>query len=237
MSGDKSMIKNLIFDFGRVLAYPATGNWFITPETKNILGAIRFFKLTHSPKSPTAFRNSCKYLDSIHLLHTEKEEIEQFTEFYQRALAEIGIKDNYGSLALKLAQDVTLNDNKVIIYDDVLPCFELFKKNYTVSVLSDTWPSLRRVLENYEIAPYLDGLILSCDYNEQKSGTKLFEIAIKELSILPQESIFIDDSESNLVNASKVGFNCILMDRTGKKTESKYPIIYNLKDLETMISV
>ncbi|MBQ7043465.1 MAG: HAD-IA family hydrolase [Clostridia bacterium] len=225
------MIKNLIFDFGRVLAYPATGNWFITPETKNILGALKNFKLTHSAKSPAALRNSCKYLDAIHLLHTEEEEIEQFTEFYKRALNEIGIKDKDGSLALKLAQDVTLNDSKVVIYDDALPCFELFRKQYNISVLSDTWPSLRRVLKNYKIDPYLDGIILSCDYNEQKSGTKLFEIAVKELNILPQETVFIDDSESNLDNASKVGFNCVLMDRTGAKTDSKYPIIHNLNEL------
>ncbi len=225
------MIKNLIFDFGRVLAYPATGNWFITPETKNILGALKFFKLTHSPKSPVAFRNSCKYLDTIHLLHTEEEEIEQFTEFYQKALNEIGIKDKDGSLASRLAQDVTLNDSKVVIYDDVLPCFEQFKKQYNISVLSDTWPSLRRVLKNNKIDPYLDGIILSCDYNEQKSGTKLFEIAVNELNILPEETVFIDDSESNLDNASKVGFNCVLMDRTGAKTDSKYLIIHNLNEL------
>ena len=78
----------------------------------------------HSSKTPTAFRNSCRYLDSIHLLHTEEEEIEQFTEFYKRALAEIGIKDKGGAVSLNLAQDVTLNDNKIVIYDDVLPCFE-----------------------------------------------------------------------------------------------------------------
>lgn len=229
------MIKNLVFDFGRVLAYPATGNWFITPETKNILGALRFFKFMHSSKTPTAFRNSCRYLDSIHLLHTEEEEIEQFTEFYKRALAEIGIKDKNEKLSLKLAQDVTLNDNKVVIYDDVLPCFEELKSEYSISVLSDTWPSLRRVLKNYGVSQYLSGIVLSCDYNEQKSGTKLFEIAIKEWNILPEETVFVDDSESNLDNASKVGFGCILMDRTGKKKESKYPIVYDLNDLKSIL--
>lgn len=229
------MIKNLVFDFGRVLAYPATGNWFITPETKNILGTLRFFKLMHSSKTPTAFRNSCRYLDSIHLLHTEEEEIEQFTEFYKRALAEIGIKDKNEKLSLKLAQDVTLNDNKVVIYDDVLPCFEELKSEYSISVLSDTWPSLRRVLKNYGVSQYLSGIVLSCDYNEQKSGTKLFEIAIKEWNILPEETVFVDDSESNLDNASKVGFGCILMDRTGKKKEIKYPIVYDLNDLKSIL--
>lgn len=229
------MIKNLVFDFGRVLAYPTTGNWFITPETKNILGALRFFKLMHSSKTPTAFRNSCRYLDSIHLLHTEEEEIEQFTEFYKRALAEIGIKDKGGAVSLNLAQDVTLNDNKIVIYDDVLPCFEELKSEYSISVLSDTWPSLRRVLKNYRISPYLSGIILSCDHNEYKSGTKLFEIAIKEWNILPEETVFVDDSESNLDNASKVGFSCILMDRTGKKKESKYPIIYDLNALKSLL--
>lgn len=229
------MIKNLVFDFGRVLAYPATGNWFITPETKNILGALRFFKLMHSSKTPTAFGNSCRYLDSIHLLHTEEEEIEQFTEFYKRALTEIGIKDKNETLSLKLAQDVTLNDNKVVIYDDVLPCFEELKSEYSISVLSDTWPSLRRVLKNYGVSQYLSGIVLSCDYNEQKSGTKLFEIAIKEWNILPEETVFVDDSESNLDNASKAGFSCILMDRTGKKKQSKYPIIYDLNDLKSIL--
>lgn len=32
------MIKNILYDFGYVLAYPKSGNWFIPPNARQILG-------------------------------------------------------------------------------------------------------------------------------------------------------------------------------------------------------
>lgn len=39
------MIRNIALDWGLVLAYPTTGNWFVTPHTIELLGVERIQKL------------------------------------------------------------------------------------------------------------------------------------------------------------------------------------------------
>lgn len=235
MTNTKEPIDTVLLDYGKVLASPVTGNWYITPKTRKILGTVGFIKLLLSTKRRAAFRIGLADLNKKHLLHTEAEEITQFTEFYSLVLSMVRISDKTGRLAKALAEDITLNDGKVFFYKDVIPCITKLKMNYKVSILSDTWPSLRRVLEHANVLPLLDGLVMSCDYNACKTGTKLFEIAISKLGLTPQKTVFVDDATGNLDNALKVGLIPVLMDRTGMVHKSKYPIIHSLEDLNRFL--
>lgn len=226
------MIKNIVFDYGRVLAYPKTGNWFITPKSKKIIGLRNTLKIIlryrHVNK---AFREAYSYLDENHLLHTETEEVQQFKEFYQRFLLCIGIQKNIEDLSSALAEDIVYNDDKVVFYDDVVEKMIQLKSEYHIAILSDTWPSLKRILDNKKITPILDGLIMSCDYGICKNKIELFHKAIEVLKIDPKCSLFIDDSESNLKNAEIAGFIPILMDRESKQKNSNFPIVHNIEEV------
>lgn len=81
------------------------------------------------------------------------------------------------------------------------------------------------------IAVYLDGIIMSCDYGISKNNVELFHKAIAVLNIQPNNTAFIDDSETNLHNAESVGFIPILMDRKRKNKVSKYPVANNIDDV------
>ena len=229
------MITTIVFDYGRVLAYPRTGNWFITKNTKKILGMTKYIRLLFNyRKMSSAFCTAQKYLDDNHLLHTEQEEYLQFIEFYKIFLSEMGFKKDMTFICKNLANDIVYNDDKVAFYSDINKLKE-FKKAYGLVILSDTWPSLKRILNNKGILPILDGLIMSCEYGETKSDTKLFEIAISELKLLPSKCVFVDDCTSNLDNAKKAGFNVVLMQRNGEVSNSNYPIAKNLEDVKKFI--
>lgn len=38
------MITTLVFDYGDVLSYPKTGNWFITKNTRKIIGIPNYIR-------------------------------------------------------------------------------------------------------------------------------------------------------------------------------------------------
>jgi putative hydrolase of the HAD superfamily len=67
---------------------------------------------------------------------------------------------------------------------------------------------------------------MSSIYGSYKAEKILFKIAIEELGVKPQETIFVDDSESNLEAAEEFGMIPVLIDRyNSQDLKSKYPII------------
>ena len=229
------MITTIILDYGKVLAYPASGNWFIPDNLLSSVGGLNALKLLLSKKRVNrAFRKGNEYLLANHKLFTEEEEFEQFKQFYRILFDEIKMKVNEKAIEL-IARKLVYDDEKVFFYDDVKDCITEFKKNYKVMILSDTWPSLKRILTNNGILPLLDGMVLSCHYGEIKKNTRLFEIAIEEYNLVPGECVFIDDSPENLANAKKTGFNPVLMDRREKTGASEYPKIKQLDEIYAII--
>lgn len=230
------MIKNIVYDFGYVLAGPKSGNWFIPPNYRKIIGIcgclqflVKAYKIGHS------LQWGHKYLNDNHLLFTEEEEFNQFTVFYERILSDIGIKKDRSKKAELLAWDTVYNDDKFVFYDDVMEELHKAKKDYRIAVLSDTWPSLKRVFDHQGINALLEGLVMSCDYGICKDNIELFYQAASKLDIKPEETLFIDDSEVNLDNAKKAGFIPIRMDRKSKVKQSKYPLVHNLAEAYKLI--
>lgn len=228
------MITTVAFDYGRVLAYPVTGNWFITRKTPEILG-VDVFKsvMSNEEAAYSAMKKAYKAFEK-HLLYTESEEIDQFTQFFSLFLSYMGIEISF-QVCKELATDIVCNDDKVSFYDDVYEGLRTIKKKYKIVIISDTYPSLRRILNNKGIINLLDGLFMSCEYNKTKGTTEIFQIALAELREVPNNVVFIDDSVNNLQNAEKSGLFPILMDRNNTHTNSKYPIAKNMSDVQNII--
>jgi len=228
------MITTILLDYGNVLAYPKSGHWFLPPDTKKIVGLGTYVKFAANyGKLEAAFKTAKKYLDDNHMLRTEEEELAQFTEFYRLFANEMGAKVT-PEICEKLAHDAVFNDSAKVFYPDVLSGITALKAKYKVGVLSDTWPSLRRLLTNAGIAPHLDTLVMSCDHGITKESPRLFEIAVEAVGKNPENILFVDDTESNLQNAKAVGLKPVLMDRDGKCTTSDFPIIRTLGEISAI---
>lgn len=226
------MIKTVILDFGGVLAYPISGNWFIPYDLFKIAGFGNAVKLFFRKKKLNgAFIKGNEYLSENHKLTSEDEEYEQFCQFYRIVFRELKLGDD-GKKIMKLAHSKVFDDYQLHVYDDAADGIRELKQKYRVMILSDTWPSTKRILKNNGILELLDGLILSCDYNETKAGGKLFETAVSELNLVPGECVFVDDSRKNLENAEKTGFHPVLMDRRNEAAETAYPVVHCLADIE-----
>ena len=230
------MITTIVLDYGGVLAYPISGNWFIPYNLLKVLGikttVLLFFK---SRKLNNAFFKGNEYLMKNHKLFTEEEEYEQFAEFYRIVFRELKIKIP-DSVVSKLANEIVYNDYKVKFYDDVMDGIKELKQNYKVIILSDTWPSIKRILKNNGILELLDGLVISCNHNQTKETTGLFEIAINECGLVPAECLFIDDSPKNLEISKLAGFNPVQMDRSNTEETSQFPLITGLDGIKKIIN-
>lgn len=223
-------IKAILFDSGRTLNIPRTGHWFITPNFFNIINDTSF-QYTEDQLSE-AMNKACDHINKMLLVKTEEDEFTMFKEFYEIVLKEIKYTSINEEIINSLASDNVYNDDKFYFFDDVELGLQRLKDKYILGVVSDTWPSLERVFINKSLRKYFSTFVMSSIYGSYKAEKVLFKIAIEEIGVKPEEVIFIDDSESNLIAAEDFGMIPILIDRYDRNDiESKYPIIKSLNDL------
>ena len=223
-------VKAILFDSGRTLNTPRTGHWFITPNFFNIIRDSQF--TCTEEQLDVAMTRAYKYINKILLVKTEEDEFLMFKEFYEIVLKEINYPNINNKIIELLARDNVYNDEKFLFFDDVEASLMKLKEKYLLGVISDTWPSLERVFVNKKLNQYFSTFIMSSIYGSYKAEKLLFKIAIEELGIKPQEAIFVDDSESNLIAAEEFGMIPILIDRDHTQhLKSKYLIITSLSEL------
>lgn len=92
-------------------------------------------------------------------------------------------------------------------------------RRYNVYLLSNTnavmWHStiadeFRK--DGHEINHYFKGLVTSFEANALKPEEKIFRYCEQKLGIVPEETLFFDDSKVNLEAAARLGFHTVLVN-------------------------
>lgn len=238
----KDNIKAILFDSGRVLNKPATGNWFMTPKFFEYVDEEKYRKVD-SKKITQAFREAGKYIDAQKIILTKEEEYKHFVEFFKifaENVPELEIEQNQVEL---LAEDLVNNASKYTFYEDALQIIPKLKQKYKLTIVSDAWPSLRDVYVEQKLDTYFDCFVISSIVGVTKPHEKMYVTALNEVGITAEEAVFIDDNLKNCIGAMEVGIYSILLCRNKlayvwhklKSIGKQYDVIYTLDDLETML--
>lgn len=217
-------MKYLILDFGKVIAGPTTGHWFITPYFMNVVDISKIGKF----KLLEAFKKF-DYLLGLKLL-TEEEEYNMFVEYYSLIFKDLEYDINEETIK-NIAYDITYNSEKYTIYDNVKEELDKLSKEYTLLMLTDNWPCVLRILKEYEIYDYFDKVYVSSIYGCAKKDGIFFDYLIDDYNIKEGDAMFIDDNEALLDIAYSKGIDVKLMDREKSVIDSKYEIINDFKSL------
>lgn len=218
-------IKYIVFDIGGVFLKPTTGHWFITPYIKDLLKNkidMEEFKLS--------LKNNYELVNEISL-QTEEEEYSMFYNYYKKSLEGINYSEISDELLSQMSKSITYDNNRYTFYSDVKKTLETLSKKYKLVILSDNFPSIKRILKDIDIDKYFKSMIISTFYGYRKKDKILFEILKNDIQYKEGTAIFIDDSENNLDIAKEYKLIPIRMDRN-KNSNSKYPIINNLTDIK-----
>lgn len=84
------------------------------------------------------------------------------------------------------------------------------RPRYKTGLLSNNFPSLRQTMrEVWRIEDAFDTIIVSAEVGLLKPDKRIYRLALDELQVAPEESIFVDDFELNLSGAHAVGMESI----------------------------
>ncbi len=180
------MIRNIIFDLGNVLISFVPSDYLLK---KNYPGNIRNTILTDIFQSP-----EWKMLDNGDI--TVPEAIESIA-------AKSSLNKDEIALVFKFRRDIMfpLDDNARL-----LPA--LRKQGYRLYYLSNfPLDVFEEVKNDYFFFRHFDGGIISAEVKLSKPDIRIYEYLIRQYGLNPEESLYIDDIEENVMAAEASGMN------------------------------
>ncbi len=99
-----------------------------------------------------------------------------------------------------------------------LRALEQLHNQYRLFVLSNTNPIMFEgkianefAQDGHDINYYFDGVTVSYRAKANKPAKKIFDYAVRTMNIVPEETLFLDDSQQNVDVATACGFQSILI--------------------------
>lgn len=178
------MIKNIIFDLGNVI---------LKDKPSIILENLNLGDEVYNDIKENFF-NTWSKLD-LGLIS-----LEDF--FYQCKFKSI-VSDNIKEKLINYYKYRPFNENVLNVLHD------LKRKEYNIYLLSNNNKETANYLRKLDFYQDISGDVYSCDYNVIKPNIEIYNILLNKFNLIPQECLFIDDNQSNIETALKLGFKAI----------------------------
>lgn len=224
-------IKGIFFDLGWTLLSPTTGNWMIPLKFYEILPKAKFDEIPEKTRRK-AFFNAMQMLLENHLTHTEQEEYDLYVKYYKMIDSELELGFTTDEI-LEIARDHVCNDDNYVIFEDSVSTLRTLKeRGYKLGIISDTWPSIERVLKNAGLYDFFDAITFSCHLGVCKPDDKLYTDAITRMGLASGETVFVDDLIMNLDGAMQHGIQPVLIAiKPDAEITAKYPVIHKTSEI------
>jgi len=169
---------------------------------------IKVNDLRQAIKDEWASRNG----EPLEWVNTEETEQQYWRAFYRAVLKRLNVPNPPQALLDLLAQDAA-DPKSFICFDDIEVLNMLREKGVKLGLISNAFPSARRILEYLHLSEWFDPLLLSCDLAWAKPDPRIYEYALECAQITPEQSLFIDDRLTFVKGAQKVDMDALLIDR------------------------
>lgn len=217
----------LILDAGGVIVYPAFGSWrygaaMMEPPIVSTLGSDAFCR-AHA---------ACReYIREDVRIDTEEEEYALRLRYFaeMNRLVPWNLSDAQVSA---LARDFVENPRRMGVYADAAEYLPRFQARFGLGLLSDTMPSLERVLKTAGLWQYLDAHVFSTDVGALKPAPAMYARILEKLGARAADCLFADDLIRNLRGAEAMGMRAVQMARTDAVERWDGPVVKDFAELE-----
>lgn len=194
------MIKNIVFDMGNVLIF------FRPTEYVASLGR-------DAEASEMLLENVFRSEEWLHLDDGSMTDEEVIASMMKR------LPDEYEGDVRKLVMEW---DNPLLPVpgmDQLVK--ELKEKGFNIYLLSNAGTRQHEYWNRIPGSEYFDGTVISADIKMVKPEERIYKYLFEKFSILPEESVFIDDNEANINASCSLGMKGILFDGDAEKLKEK----------------
>jgi HAD superfamily hydrolase (TIGR01549 family) len=158
--------------------------------------------------------------------------------FNEKILEKLGYEgDDITKKGETLRLESWTNPNNFNLFSDVRPTLEkLAEQNLLIGCISNEAEGLNKFFTHFDIDEYFNSITISDVVKCKKPSKEIFEIALKDLNIEPNEAIFVGDSlVSDYEGAKNAGLKAILIDRENKIDDNDIDKIESLTEIISII--
>ena len=226
----------MILDSGGVLIRPVGGEWFPTASLEQVLAERGI--TWERDKLAGGVAAGAAYLDAVHgvPLRDETEERAVMARYHELVLAAVGVTRDGAALAREIqareeARDVVEPYGWTI---EVLA--ELQARSIPVVVLSNAWPSLRRLHRGLGLDRFVKAMVISAEEGVSKPDARVFRRALAALGEPPGRTVFVDDWPEHVEAANRLGMRGLWLRHGTHDTPAGLEAISDLRALLNIIS-
>ena len=109
---------------------------------------------------------------------------------------------------------------------------ELRKKGYRLGVISNSVGTVEEQLGRAGLGQYFEFVLDSAIVGIEKPNPRIFEMALKQTSVEPNEAVFVGDTYSTDIGGAQLaGLRGILLDRVGAYPNAECPRFGSLSEM------
>lgn len=171
--------------------------------------------------------------ENLQWVRTEKDEREYWKQFYKSALKRLGISSDPPSQLIDLLAGRAADPASFTCFPEVFDTLdELRRMGFRLGIISNAFPSARRILEYLGLARWFECITLSYECGCAKPDRDIYLHALQCANARPEEALFVDDRLDFVLGAKGVGIQRpILIDREGRSDGWKGKKISNLREV------
>ena len=93
------------------------------------------------------------------------------------------------------------------------------RAQFQTGLISNAWPELReQLVDVWQIDDAFDDLVISAEVGLAKPDPAIYQLALDRMGVQAEQSVFVDDFESNIAAASEMGMRAVLFSNSGQAT-------------------
>jgi epoxide hydrolase-like predicted phosphatase len=96
-----------------------------------------------------------------------------------------------------------------IVDGQILHFLRSLRGKYITGLISNAWSDLREYLVREKMDDAFDHIIISAEVGVAKPEAKIFQIALEQAGVSPNEAVLVDDFHVNIEGCEKVGMKGI----------------------------
>ncbi|HMB23351.1 MAG: HAD family hydrolase [Chloroflexota bacterium] len=133
------------------------------------------------------------------------------------SIGEIHVNEHWAYILQRLKRPVSEQEtiNREFFAGDIvdrtlLDYIRSLRGKYKTGLISNAWGDLRDFIVREKFEDAFDALIISAEVGVMKPKARIFQIALEQFGVSPNEAVFVDDVYENIRGCEKIGMKGIL---------------------------
>ena len=96
-----------------------------------------------------------------------------------------------------------------VIDREIVDYLRSLRSDYFVGLISNAWPDMRDYITGQKIEDAFEHMVISAEVGVMKPEARIYQIALEQAGVSPNEAVFVDDFHENITGCRAVGMHGI----------------------------